>query len=378
MVNNECQVAISGMAWTTALGDDLESVWENLCNEESGIKEVNSVHKLRNMCAAKISFREFSNLPEERLCQITEHTINNALINANLTSQDISTAYLILGTSFGSRLEEKNNNTLNEWAERISEKTGFKDRCISISTACSSSSDAILLGSLLINSGYTDICICGGADLLTDSKRLAHSVLKTMSPTLLKAFDKNHDGTILGEGAGILIMVRSSYALKRNINIHAYLRGCGSANDAYGLTAPEPNALGAEFAIKKSLLDAGLKAEEITLYNAHGSGTIINDNIEMSALKKIFINHNLTIFSTKGSFGHTLGATGALEAIALIQALKTKIVPPIAHLKCPFDNIPFNLVYGSKIKVDANIGLSLTLGFGGFDTSLIFEVKNNA
>jgi 3-oxoacyl-[acyl-carrier-protein] synthase II len=189
-----------------------------------------------------------------------------------------------------------------------------------------------------------------------------------MSSTYLRAFDERHDGTLLGEGAGFILLENA-----KDKKAYAYLIGCGSANDGAGLTAPDHYGRGASLAIERSLKQAGISASDIGLINAHGSGTPINDEIELHSLQTVFGQKNSPlIFATKGALGHTLGATGALETIALILALREKIVPPIVGLEKLY---PFNypLAVGSAKKHQAHYGLNITLGFGGFDTSLIFE-----
>ena len=250
-------------------------------------------------------------------------------------------------------------------------------RRFSLSTACSSGSDAILVGAELIRLGAARCCICGGVDVLTTSKRLAHSALGTMSPTTLRAFDVRHDGMLLGEGAAFVVLESEPRASAPAL---AYLRGVGAANDASGMTTPDPSGRGARYAIERSLADAGLSTDAIDVLNAHGSGTPLNDATEALALREVFVPAGAAsgarpvVFGTKGNFGHSLGATGTIEAIALILALRTGQVPPIAALEQPDPAFPLPLPKGEPLLAAMRVGLSLTLGFGGFDTSLIFEV----
>jgi len=207
---------------------------------------------------------------------------------------------------------------------------------------------------------------------LTGSKRLNHSALGTMSPTTLRTFDVRRDGTLLGEGAGFLVLEPWQAGSQTAL---AWLRGAGSANDAAGMTAPDSTGAGARLAIQRSLADAGLQAEEIGVINAHGSGTALNDETERAAYRTLFAaDSRPTVFATKGNFGHSLGATGAIEAIALVLALRNRQIPPIVGLEQPDPDFPLPLSFGQATPCDARFGLSLTLGFGGFDTSLVFEV----
>jgi 3-oxoacyl-[acyl-carrier-protein] synthase II len=222
----------------------------------------------------------------------------------------------------------------------------------------------------LIRAGAARCCVCGGADVVTWSKRIAHSALGTMSPSLLRAFDVRHDGTLLGEGAAFIVLE----ALQDDTQPLALLRGVGSANEAYGMTAADVTGVAAGYAIERSLADAQLNAAEIGLINAHGSGTPMNDATERNAFHSVFAGPNLPlVFATKGNFGHSLGATGAIEAVALLCALRARLAPPIVGLEQPDPEFLLPLATERAVPCEARYGLSLTLGFGGFDTSLIFE-----
>jgi 3-oxoacyl-[acyl-carrier-protein] synthase II len=155
----------------------------------------------------------------------------------------------------------------------------------------------------------------------------------------------------------------------------AFLSGAGSANDASGMTIPDVTGLSAEYAIQRSLKDAGLDATSIGLINAHGSGTVMNDTTECNAFESMFRGPEApVVFATKGNFGHSLGATGAIESIVLIQALRSGKAPPIHGLEQPLEELSLPLAMTEPVSCAARYGLNLTLGFGGFDTSLIFEV----
>jgi 3-oxoacyl-[acyl-carrier-protein] synthase II len=199
-----------------------------------------------------------------------------------------------------------------------------------------------------------------------------------MSPTQLRAFDARHDGTLIGEGAGFIVLEAEP---RPSAPALAKLRGAGAANDAAGMTIPDPEGRGARFAVERSLTDAGLSTGDVDLVNAHGSGTPLNDATEALALRDLFVLNGAAsgtrpiVFGTKGNFGHSLGATGAIEAIALILAMRSGKVPPVALLEEPDPAFVLPLPRGGPTVAATRIGLSLTLGFGGFDTSLVFEVS---
>jgi 3-oxoacyl-[acyl-carrier-protein] synthase II len=356
------------MAWFTALGDDLEPVWEALLAGKSGLRPVPYEGRLRNKLAAPAMDTVTSH--SERLVQMACATIRKALAHANREPGDPDVR-LVLSTSLGAYLdEESSRNPLSGWASEVARRVNAAASPIVISTACSSGSDAIMVGAELIRSGQAICCVCGGADVLTPNKRLAHSALGTMTPTHLRAFDVRHDGTLLGEGAGFLVLEKEGI----NEACHAILSGSGSANDATGMTVADITGLSAGYAMQRSLSDAGLPLSAIGLINAHGSGTVMNDTTESNAFKSLFPGHEgPLVFATKGNFGHTLGATGAIEAITVILSLRDGRVPPVHGLEQPLPDFPLPLAISESVSCSTGAALSLTLGFGGFDTSLVFE-----
>jgi 3-oxoacyl-[acyl-carrier-protein] synthase II len=367
----DAAIAVTGAAWSTPLGDSLESVWHRLLGGESGFQTYPAPGRLRNYLAAAVPELSLDLPPTERLVRLTCSTLRQALEAAGRDPADPE-VLLITGTSLGSYLEQDpSQKSLSNWADAAARAVGFVNPPLAVSTACSSGSDAILVGAELIRAGVARCCVCGSADVLTWSKRVAHSSLGTLSPTILRAFDERHDGTLLGEGAGFVVLEKEPSRAPL-----AFLRGTGSANDAAAMTAPDADALGARYALERSLTDAGLEPSAIGLINAHGSGTPLNDATERRAFRDLFAGQGQAlVFATKGHLGHSLGATGSLEAIALILALRTGWVPPIFGLEQPDPEFPLPLVRTTATVSEARIGLSLTLGFGGFDTSLIFEVR---
>jgi 3-oxoacyl-[acyl-carrier-protein] synthase II len=338
---------------------------------QSGLRKVPFSGRLRNELAAPAMNESLG--PSERLVTMACQTIRRALASAGRTPQDPN-IQLVLGTSLGDFLDDQHSRaSLSGWANAVARELECVRPPIVVSTACSAGADAIMVGAELLRADAAQCCVCGGADVLTGSKRLAHSALSTMSPTQLRAFDLRHDGTLLGEGAGFLVLERPTPGRKAL----ATFLGAGSANDATGMTVADMTGLSARYAMERSLADAGLEPSMIGLINAHGSGTIMSDTTECEAFRTLFPNANRPlVFATKGNFGHTLGATGAIEAIALVLALRDCVAPPIPGLERALPEFALPLSFFTPVACDTRAGLSLTLGFGGFDTSLIFQAAS--
>lgn len=356
---------IKDYAWDTALGRNIDDVWNKLCNGETGIKVVTQ-NLFEHNIGGYITDRLHLN-PDKKMFELSNECINQLIENNSIiTSAD--DLCVIIGTSFGARLSLSSNGISVEenWIKRVKEKYGFKN-LISLSTACSSGSDAIALAYHLIKHQKYRQCICGGVDLITFEKIQAHRSLGTLSKTMLKAYNFDHDGTILGDGSGFILLEAVNNKSCESI----YVTGVGSANDAAGLTAPDKSAQGARLAILNALKVAQIAAQDVSIINGHGSGTILNDITEANAYT--LFPKETKLSATKGAFGHTLGATGSIECIVLSETLKKQIAPPIQGLIKPIQNFPINLIQNSTPLNQVNYGLSLTMGFGGFVTALILE-----
>ncbi len=371
-------VAVTGYSWSTALGHSIDEVWSRLGRGESGFSEQPCEHALRNKLVAALNGGYADMMPKEKMISLTCDNLRQAAHDAGLSVDDPRIT-IIIGTSLGSFFEDSlEMESLHEWIQEVQKRLGLKRDIIAISTACSSGSDSILLGLKLLQNGLSDICICGGSDVVTDIKRRAHTALGTLSPTILKSFDENRDGTLLGEGAGYIVMENLDSANQRKANPKAFCVGAGSSNDAAGMTSPDLSGLSIRLAVDRALAKngEGLTLNDIDLINAHGSGTPINDALEIKAYNQIFENSSTgypAIFATKGAFGHSLGATGALEAIALILALDREFVPPICHLSKVADDLRLKVPPAEGMKLKSEVGISITLGFGGFNTCLVFK-----
>jgi 3-oxoacyl-[acyl-carrier-protein] synthase II len=366
-------VHITGMAWTTPLGNDLEKVWQRLLAGETGIRPVATTARLRTNLAAMTDEPENAD-PDHRQFNLAVSTVSSALADAGVdpADPDVSIAF---GTSYAGHLDSPGTTSLEDWSHRAAAAVGFRRTPVCITTACSAASDAVLLGADLIRAGLCQICVCGGVDVVTPAKRLGHSVLGTMSSGGLRAFDTSHDGMILGEGAAFLVLESPEHARERGAVARAVLRGAGSANDGTSMTAPDHTGRSVVLAVERCLLGSGLTLDDIDLISAHGTGTPVNDATEAASLATLFagITPGPIVFGTKGALGHSLGACGTIEAISVILALMHGTTPPVVGLTGPMPEFPLPLSTLGSAAVAGEVGLSLTLGFGGFNTALLFS-----
>ncbi|MCE5256171.1 MAG: beta-ketoacyl-ACP synthase II [Spirochaetaceae bacterium] len=257
-------------------------------------------------------------------------------------------------------------------------------------TACASGTDAIGQAMDLIRSGRVDMVITGGTEAAISEFAIGGFCrLKALSThynddpaRAMRPFDKDRDGFVIGEGAGLLVLEDYEKALRRGARIHAIVTGYGATCDAYHLTAPDPEGIHGSRAISLAIEDAGLKPENIGYYNAHGTSTQLNDPAETFMIKKAFGLHSrgLKISSTKSMTGHCIAAAGAIEAIACIMALKTGLLPPTINLENPDLEAGCDLDYlpNVALAMPVDAALSASFGFGGHNSALVFQAVREA
>lgn len=232
-----------------------------------------------------------------------------------------------------------------------------------------------------VQRGDVDYIIAGGTEApITNMAFAGFSSAKALSfnddpNTASRPFDKNRDGFVMGEGAGILILETLESALERGAHIYAEIVGYGATGDAYHITAPAEHGEGAARAMQQALRDAGLQPEEVDYINAHGTSTDLNDKFETEAIKTVFGEHayKLAVSSTKSMTGHLLGAAGGVEAVISIKSIEDGVVPATINYETPDPDCDLDYVPNEARKQDVNVVLSNSLGFGGHNVSLIFK-----
>ena len=273
-------------------------------------------------------------------------------------------------------------------AGHISMKYGLKGPNYVTVSACASSTNALIDSLMLIQLGKSDIIVTGGSEAAVNIAGVGgFNALKALSTrndspqSASRPFDSTRDGFVLGEGSGCLILEELEHAKARGAKIYAEVIGGGLTADAHHLTAPHPDGAGAINAMRLALEDAQMSPEDLDYINVHGTSTPLGDIAEIKAIKEVFGAHayNLNISSTKSMTGHLLGAAGAIEAIACVQAVKNDLIPPTINFENEDENIDYklNLTLNKVQKRTVNAALSNTFGFGGHNTSIIVKKYND-
>ena len=254
-------------------------------------------------------------------------------------------------------------------ARRVARACGLLGPILTLSTACSSGAAAIAEACAWIRDGGADLMLAGGAESLTPFVLSGFAILQTLTPGLMRPFDRRRDGLALGEGAAIVVLEEREAARRRHAPVLAEILGAGTSADAHHMTAPAPEGEGLGRAIDAALAEARLDASSVGLVNAHGTGTVHNDRAEAAALRRLFRRcGGPPINAVKPVTGHTLGASGALETILCIRAIRSGLVPPTIGCEEPESDL--DIVRGGVRRGGMTTALSLSCGFGGHNVVL--------
>jgi len=258
---------------------------------------------------------------------------------------------------------------------------------MAVTSACATGANAIGEGFEMIRRGIADVAICGGTEAGVHPLAVAgFSAMRALSERndeperASRPFDRDRDGFVVSEGAGVMVLETLEHAQARGARIYAELAGYGSTDDAFHITAPEENGAGAVACMRQSLICAGLAAEQIDYINAHGTSTPLNDKTETRAIKTLFGEraYAIAVSATKSMTGHLLGGAGALEAIFTVKSLETGVIPPTINLDNPDPECDLDYVPHQARQAELHVALSNSFGFGGHNACLVFRRLNSS
>lgn len=406
------RVVITGLGAVTPIGIGRDKYWNSLLRGKSGIDYITRFDTEKYDTKIGAEIKDFS--PEDfmdrkearRMDRFTQYAIAGTSLaledgDIKLEKLDKERIAVVIGSGIGGMetLEKEHSKLLGRGPKRVSPLFipmmisnmapgqismvyGIKGPSFAITTACASSTHAIGESFRMIQRGIADLIIAGGSEgAITPISLAGFNSMKALStrneePTKAsRPFDKERDGFVIGEGAGILILEELNHALDRGATIYGEIIGYGATSDAYHITAPDPEAEGAKRAMELALKDGKVHFSNIDYINAHGTSTYYNDKLETLAIKKAFKEHayNLAISSTKSMTGHLLGAAGGIEAIATILAIKEGIIPPTINYENPDESCDLNYTPNILIKRDIKYAISNSLGFGGHNASILLK-----
>ena len=414
------RVVVTGLGLLTSIGNNAEDSWANLINLKSGIKKISHFDTDGLSCkiAGYISHDQNDPFYYDRSIHLdlkdikrNDRFIQYGIAAAKMAVEDSGLAdldenkKLKVGVSVGSgiggletiyegSLTVANNgprklspffipsSLVNLLSGQISIKYGFKGPNHSVVTACATGAHSIGDAGEMIKRGAANVMVAGGAEaavcrLGVSGFCAARSLSTSFNDDPEKAsrpWDKDRDGFVMGEGAGIVVLEEMEHAKKRGAKIYGELIGYGMSGDAYHITAPAEDGDGGYRAMIEALKMAKLSSDDVQYVNAHGTSTMLGDKIELNAIKRLFKNNNnLYVSSTKSSIGHLLGAAGSVEAIFSLLALNNSILPATLNLEDPIESGNIKLIAKEPLTQKTNLALSNSFGFGGTNTALLFQ-----
>ena len=409
------RVVVTGFGAITPIGNNAQEYWENLVKGVSGAAPItlfdSTNFKTKFACEVK-NFNPLDHFEKKEAKKMDRNTqlgvvaAREAVSHSRIIEDQVdkNRVGVIWGSGIGG-LETFETEVLG-WARsegiprfnpffipkmiaditpgHISMEYGFHGPNYTTVSACASSTNALIDAKMLLQLGKADVIVCGGSEAAVTASgmggfnsMMALSTRNDDYKTASRPFDKDRDGFVLGEGAGCIILEEYEHAKKRGATIYAELAGGGLSADAYHMTAPHPEGLGAYLVMKNCLEDAGVTPDEVDHINMHGTSTPLGDIAESNAIVKLLGEHafDIQINSTKSMTGHLLGAAGVIEAIAALGTILHGIVPPTINHFTDDENIDSRLdfTFNHAVKKDVKIAMSNTFGFGGHNACVLFK-----
>lgn len=405
------RVVITGMGAITPVGNNVKDFWSSIKNGKCGIDFIKAFDASDYKAKLAAEVKDFK--PEDyldrkqarrmdRFCQFAMVAAKEAIEDSKLDLENMDKERLgvIIGSGIGGigTIEEQHKKLLNKGPNRVSPmlipmiignmaagnvaiEYGAKAVCTTVVTACATGTNAIGEAFHSIQLGMADAIIAGGTEAAITPISVAgfaSLTALTKSEDKTKAsipFDKNRDGFVMGEGAGLVVVETLESAQKRGAKIYAEIVGYGATCDAYHITSPAPNGEGAARAIEMALKEANVNKEEVSYINAHGTSTAYNDKFETAAIKSVFGEkaYDIPVSSTKSMTGHLLGAAGAIEAVICAKSLEDSFIPATIGYTTPDEECDLDYVPNKGREKELEYVLSNSLGFGGHNAVLLFK-----
>jgi len=406
------RVVVTGVGMVTPLGTGAEKSWRALLEGRSGVRRITHFDPIDLPCqiAGEVHDFEIEQFIETKEQKKMDRFIHFAIAGAKMaiddsgikiTEDNSDRAGVIVGSGIGGMpaiehykkvLLEKGYKRISPFfipmtiinlaAGQISIYFGAKGPNSAPATACASGAHAIGDAFKLIQRGIADVMIAGGTEsVITPLSVAGFSMMKALSTRndeperASRPFDRDRDGFVMGEGAGILILEEMEHALQRGAKIYAEIIGYGMTADAYHITSPSPDGEGAARCMAAALRDANIPPQDVSYINAHGTSTKYGDELETAAIKKVFGEHayKVAISSTKSMTGHLLGAGGGVEAVISVLSINHNIVPPTINLENPDPECDLDYVPNKARQMNVDVVMSNSFGFGGTNACLIFR-----
>jgi 3-oxoacyl-[acyl-carrier-protein] synthase II len=413
---NEHRVVVTGLGVVTPIGLGIEEFWEGLKAGRNGISRISHFDPtdFRSHMAAEVKNFNPKDWIDGKSAERMDRFVHFGMASSAMAIKDAglntfafdgNRAGVIIGSGIGgaqeiedgySILHEKGPKSLSPFfvskslinmaASMVSITYGLKGPLSAPCVACSTGANAVGDAFRIIQRGDADIMLAGGSEAcvtpLSFGAFCATRSMSTRNDCVEKAsrpFDKNRDGFVMGEGAGIVVLERLEHALNRNARIYAELISYGNAADAFHFTAPDPAGDGMVRVMRQALRDASIDPRDVGYINAHGTFTVLNDKIESAAVIKVFGDHakHLKISSIKSMIGHLLAAAGAVEFVATVMSVHTGKLPPTINLEEPDPECPLDYVTNGVESIDLNVAMSNSFGFGGGNACLVVERNKN-
>lgn len=405
------RVVVTGIGAITPLGNDAQTLWENIKKGKSGVGYVTRIDREAFPVSVAAEIKDFDPIQymdkkdSKRMDLFTQYAVaaskmavEDAKLVIDETNADRVGVWIGSGIGGMQTLETQHTNFMEKGYKRVSPffvpmmipdmaagqvsiQLGAKGINSCTVTACASGANSIGDAFKAVQRGDVDYIIAGGTEApLTNMAFAGFSAAKALSfnedpNTASRPFDQNRDGFVMGEGAGILVLESLESAQERGAHIYAEIVGYGATADAYHITAPAEGGEGAARAMKQALEDAGIEPEAVDYINAHGTSTDLNDKYETMAIKTVFGEHakKLAVSSTKSMTGHLLGAAGGVEGLISVKALEEGIIPPTINYVTPDPECDLDYVPNEARKQALSYVLSNSLGFGGHNVALLFK-----